>query len=194
MTSWSLIDWDDIKDRDGLILARMLQLDEQTLELSQATENLRNSRKANKVYFNQTRALRPDGDQQLWCGDLVLLHYSTKFQTGKPLCIAKLDDRWLGPYRILEVAENSTFYMLEELDGTPLAATIAGDRLKKFFTRDQLRYDRVEQLELLQSRSSNPARLSERLGMIDDAQNAGINKNNDSMKDDDQGSKNRDVE
>jgi hypothetical protein len=168
----------------------MQQLDEQTLELSQAVENLRNSRKANKAYFDQTHALRPDGDQQLRCGDLVLVHNSAKFKTGKPPRVAKLDDRWLGPYRIREVAENSTFYMLEELDGTPLAATFPGNRLRKFFTRDQLRYDRAAQLELLQSRqaataerqarSSNPARLQELLGMIEDAQNTGVDRNDDS--------------
>jgi hypothetical protein len=124
VTSWSLIDWDNIKDHEDLILARMQQLDEQTLELSQAVESLRNSRKANKAYFD---------------------HNSAKFKTDKPLRIAKLEDRWLGPYRIREVAASSMFYLLEELDGTPLAATFAGDRLKKFFTQGQLRYDRAEQ-------------------------------------------------
>ena len=60
--SWSLIDWDDIKNREDLTLARMLQLDERTLELSQAVEDLRNSRKANKAYFDQNNPLW-DGDQ-----------------------------------------------------------------------------------------------------------------------------------
>jgi hypothetical protein len=189
VTSWSLVDWDAVKDREDLILARMQQLDEQTLELSQAVENLRNSRKANKAYFDQTRTLRPDNDQQLRGGDLVLVHNSAKFKTGKPPRVAKLDDRWLGPYRIREVAENSTFYMLEELDGTPLATTFPGNRLRKFFTRDQLRCDRAVQLELLQSRqavtaerqarSSNPARLQELLGMIEDARNIGMDRGQD---------------
>jgi hypothetical protein len=70
--------------------------------------------------------------------------------------------------------------MLDELDGTPLVATFPGNRLRKFFTRDQLRYDRAEQLELLQSplemqaHSSNPDRLQELLGMIEDARNNGV--------------------
>ena len=102
----------------------MQQLDEQTLELSQAVESLHNSRKANKAYFDQTRSLRPEGDQQLQLGNLIFVHNSIKFKTGKPPRVSKLDDRWLGPYRIREVAENSTFYLLEELHGTLLAATI----------------------------------------------------------------------
>jgi hypothetical protein len=139
------------------------------------------SRKANKVYFDQHKRLQPDGDQQLHEGDLVLRLDSQKFKSGKPARAAKLDDRWLGPYRIREVAENSTFYYLEELDTTPLAESVAGDRLKKFFSRDQRWEDRAEQLEHLrtqqiataerQARSSNPARLRELLGMIEDARN-----------------------
>ena len=90
-----------------LILGRMQQLDQRTVELSQAVENLRNSRKANKVYFDQHKLVRPDGDQQLRKG--ALRHDSQKFQSGGPARAAKIDHRWLGPYQIREVAENSTF-------------------------------------------------------------------------------------
>src|SRR5947207_9670676 len=38
--------------------------------------------------------------------------------------------------RIIEKAENSTFYLLAELDRTPLAGTTAGNRLKKFYSRE----------------------------------------------------------
>ena len=46
----------------------------------------------------------------------------------------KLDDRWFGPYRIQEVPMDSTYYYLEELDGVPLEGTVAGNRVKLFFT------------------------------------------------------------
>jgi len=49
----------------------------------------------------------------------------------------KINDRWHGPYRIREVAEDSIFYRLEELDGTPLTSSIAGNRLKRFFVRGE---------------------------------------------------------
>ena len=93
VTSWSLIDWDEITSREDLILARMLQLDERTLELSQVIENLRNSRKINKVYFNQNNPLRPDDNQQLQVDHLILLHNSQEFKIDKSLRAAKLDDR-----------------------------------------------------------------------------------------------------
>jgi hypothetical protein len=60
--------------------------------------------------------------------------------------------------------------------------SIAGNRLRKFFSREQLRQDHVEQDEFLRSRqtdiarqvqAANPTRLQELLGMIDDAQNSG---------------------
>jgi hypothetical protein len=76
---------------------------------------------------------------------------------------------------------NYMFYFLEELDETPLAETIPGNRLKKFFPRDQRWPDRAEQLEFerarqtataeKQARSSNPTRLRELLGMVEDEQN-----------------------
>jgi hypothetical protein len=43
----------------------MRQLDAHNSELLQAVENLCHPRKANKAYFDQTRSLRPEGDQQL---------------------------------------------------------------------------------------------------------------------------------
>ena len=53
----------------------------------------------------------------------------------------KLDDRWLGLYQIRKVPLNSTFYRLEEPDGTHLKATFAGNRLKRFFSRAELDED-----------------------------------------------------
>ena len=43
-------------------------------------------------------------------------------------------DNWFGPYRIWE-ASPAGYYRLEELDGTQAAQSIAGNRLKHFFTR-----------------------------------------------------------
>ena len=47
----------------------------------------------------------------------------------------KIDGRWHGPYRIREKPLDSTFYLLEELDGTPLKRKYAGDQVKKYFSR-----------------------------------------------------------
>ena len=129
--SWCMIDWKEIKTREDLLVARMKQLDQRNLAEVQAAENLRNSRKANKTYFDQHKRLRGDSEE-LHVGDLMLLNNSKNphLRSRKD----KLDDNWRGPYRIREIPENSTYYLLE-LDGTPLATTIAGNRIKKFYSR-----------------------------------------------------------
>src|SRR5437667_7855069 len=129
--SWQTVDWEAIESREDLILARMKQLDYCRVTDTLAAINLQNSRKGNKVYFDQHKRLRPIR-QQLQQGDLVLL-YDNSFQKNWH---TKFSDKWRGPYKIIEKAENSTFYRLAELDGTPLAGTTAGNRLKKFYSRE----------------------------------------------------------
>ncbi len=136
IASWSMVDWDDIRTREDLILARMRQLEARNQEISQAAENLRNARKANKDYFDSHKVLRND---RLRVGDLVLLFRDILPKRARNY---KLDDRWSGPYRIREAPADSTYYHLEELDGTPLRSPIAGNRLRKFYARDVLSRDR----------------------------------------------------
>lgn len=66
-------------------------------------------------------------------GDFVLMH--TGKRTQSRVSKEKLDDYWLGPYRIREIPEDSTFYYLEEMDDTRKAKSVAGNRLKQFFSR-----------------------------------------------------------
>ena len=117
------------------MLSRMKQLDQRNLTEVQAAENLHNSRKANKVYFDQRKRIR-GVNGELYVGDLVLLNNAKNPHLRSRR--EKLDDNWRGPYRNREIPENSTCYLLEEFDGTHLAATIAGTRLKKFYTRTSL--------------------------------------------------------
>jgi hypothetical protein len=124
----------------------MRQLDERTLNEARATAELERSRKSNKTYFDQHQRMRGEL-QQLHVGDLVLLHQSKNLTSRSAK--AKLDDRWFGPYRILEAPQDSTFYRLEELDGTLLRATFAGKRLKWFFTRIALDSDRANQHDMI---------------------------------------------
>jgi hypothetical protein len=125
LESWSVVDWEgEVKTREDLLIARMRQLDQRVLTEVQAAETLRNSRKANKTYYDQHKHLRPEA-QQLHLGDLVLRH-NTKDSYSRSRA-KKLDDRWSGPYRIRKIAENPTFYELEEVDGAPLATTFSGN-------------------------------------------------------------------
>ena len=133
------------------MLARMRQLDERALMESRAAEELEWSRKGNKAYFDQHKGMRRE-DQQLHVGDLVLVHQS-KNLNSRAVKI-KLDARWFGPYQIREIPPDSTFYKLEELDGTHLKATFAGDRLKRFFSRTALDKDRMQRHEVIRVRDA----------------------------------------
>ena len=63
--------------------------------------------------------------------------HSTKSQHSRSWN-EKLNNNWHGPYRVREVPKNSTFYVLEELDGTQLAVLVAGNWVKKFFSLTSL--------------------------------------------------------
>jgi hypothetical protein len=120
----------------------MRQLDEKNLTQIMAAEKLEASRKANKEWFDSHKRLRSD-NQQLKIGDLVLQHQTLGPGTRK--LSKKLENRWKGPYRIAEIPPDSTYYVLEELDGTRLRErTIAGNRIKKFFPRSDLDERRQE--------------------------------------------------
>src|SRR5579859_3270026 len=143
LASWSIVDWEgEVRTHEDLILARMRQLDERNLTVIKAAEQLEASQQANKDWFDTHRRLRME-DQQLSIGDLVLLHQT--IGSASHTLVMKLQDRWIGPYRIIEKPPNSTFYRLAELDGTPYKdATVAGNRLKKFFKRSELNTLRQE--------------------------------------------------
>ena len=74
--------------------------------------------------------------------DLVLVH-QTKGSYSRTRA-KMLDDRWFGPFRIWEIPEDSTFYRLEELDGTYLTSTFAGNRLKRIFSGVELDENHAE--------------------------------------------------
>jgi len=84
-------------------------------------------RDADKCYFDQAANLRAE---DLQIGDLTLLH-ETKIEQSH---CAKLDARWRGPYRVIEIAHSLGTYRLAELDGAELAGWIDASRLKKLFT------------------------------------------------------------
>ena len=129
----------------------MRQLDQRVLTEAQASKNLWNSRNANKADYDANHRLRA-ASQQLHIGDLVLLH-NTKASYSRARA-HKLDDRWLGPYRIRQIPDDSTFYWLEELDGTPLATTFTGNHLKQFFSRTELDNCHAETHETIRVRDA----------------------------------------
>ena len=147
--SWCVVDWEEeVRTREDLLMARMRQLDERTLSELRAAENLRDNRLANKAYFDQTKNLR---SEQLRIGDLVLVH-DTRHAKDRSRS-RKLEFSWFGPYRIREVVPNSSHYYLDELDGTQLMRSFAGNRLKRFFPRSALDDARREIFESIRVRT-----------------------------------------
>jgi transposase InsO family protein len=59
VVSWSLVDWEEVKDREELLMAKMRQLDERELAEARAADELEMSRRVNKDYFDQHKQLRP---------------------------------------------------------------------------------------------------------------------------------------
>jgi len=149
--SWSVVDWEgEVQSHEDLLLARMRQLDERVLSEVRAAENLRDSRLASKAYFDQTKNLRPES-QQLHIGDLVLVH-DTRHANDRSRS-RKLGFPWFGPYRIREIAPNSMHYYLDELDGTQLKRSFAGNHLKRSFSRSVLDNARREIFETIRVRT-----------------------------------------
>lgn len=86
-------------------------------------------RQQGKDWFDAQATLRATPISQ---GDLVLVQ--DVFRDMDMSRNQKLKPRWKGPYRVRTVSEKAT-YTLEELDGTLLRATYAGNRLSKFLQR-----------------------------------------------------------
>ena len=76
-------------------------------------------------------------DEELAIGSIVLLHDTRR----KKDMSQKLAFKWLGPYRIYNAVGEKGTYMLEEPNGSRLAGTFTGDRLKKFHPRQRLYLD-----------------------------------------------------
>jgi len=68
-------------------------------------------------------------------GDLVLKYNS--IAEVDMLRNRKLSYKWLGPYRVRKAIPEKGTYILEEFDGTQLAGTYSGNRLKKFVVRNR---------------------------------------------------------
>lgn len=73
-------------------------------------------------------------EEELAIGNIVLLHETRREKDMSQ----KLSFKWLGSYQICNAIKTKGTYILEELDGSRLAGTFAGDRLKKFDPRQQL--------------------------------------------------------
>lgn len=133
MPTWKILPWDEVHTTADLIAMRARQIQRRDEDLEEAALYLQRSRLQGKDTFDESHKVRPEDD--LSEGDMILLH-DTKLDNQHS---AKLSFRWTGPYRIAEAINEKGTYKLSELDGTLLAGTYAGNRLKKFHVRSKYR-------------------------------------------------------
>ena len=136
--TWRTLGWDEVELNDRAKLlelrARQIQMRDEDIEESRHRKNRR--RAEGQEYFDSRHQIRKT---PIEAKDLVLV-YDIKLIDQDKSRSTKLLYRWLGPYRVREANQLKGSYVLEELDGTPLKGTYAGNRLKKFVKRDQYWY------------------------------------------------------
>ncbi|KAH5702140.1 hypothetical protein HBI20_255490 [Parastagonospora nodorum] len=130
--TWQTLPWDQVQDTATLLALRAKQFEHRDDRLKEAVDRTMRLREEGKEWFDNKATLRAD---PMTHGDLVLVR-----DVIRDLDMSrsrKLEPRWKGPFRIKSISEKAT-YILEELDGAPLKATYAGNRLRKFYQRSSL--------------------------------------------------------
>ena len=121
------MDWNKVDTWEKLLAVRARQLQRRKEDFEKAAAAVKVSRERNKKWFDKNKKLRKD---KLVVGDWVLVHnMQLEKQHSK-----KLDNRWLGPYKIRSISNKGT-YLLEEPDGTKLKSIYAGESVKRFYPR-----------------------------------------------------------
>ena len=138
--TWRILPWNEVHSTADLLAVRARQLQRRDKDLEEATLHLQRMRLEGKERHDLKHGIR---EEELAVGSIVLLHDT---QREKDMS-RKLAFKWLGPYRISDAVRDKGTYMLEELDGSQLAGTFAGDRLKKFHPRQQLLLDHAPDLD-----------------------------------------------
>lgn len=138
--TWRILPWDEVHSTADLLAMRARQLQRRDDDLEEATLHLQRMRLEGKERHDLKYGIR---DEELAVGSIVLLHDTTREKDMS----RKLFFKWLGPYRICDTVKDKGTYMLEELDGSRLAGTFAGDRLKKFHPHQQLQLDHAPNLD-----------------------------------------------
>ena len=139
--TWRILPWSEVYSTADLLAMRARQLQRRDKDLEEATLHLQRIRFEGKERHDLKHGIR---EEELAVGSIVLLHDTRREKDMS----RKISFKWLGPYRICNAVKDKGTYMLEELDGSRLAGTFAGDKLKKFHPRQQLQLDHVPDLDL----------------------------------------------
>jgi hypothetical protein len=128
--TWRIMDWEKVADKADLLALRARQIQLRDDDLEEATAKQKRMRIAGKDQFDSTRQIRL---QDIRKGEVVLLHDA--LQEVDMSSRLKLGYRWLGPFRVSKAIPEKGTFLLEEMDGTRLQGTFAGNRIKVFRKR-----------------------------------------------------------
>jgi reverse transcriptase-like protein/integrase-like protein len=131
--TWRTLPWETVEDRSSLIAMRARQLEMRDADIEESILRKQRYRKNSQAYFDDNHRLRKS---PIVPGNLVLTYDVKRIDQDKS-SNTKLLWRWLGPYRVREANQQKGYYILEELDGTLLRRSYAGNRIKRFVRRDE---------------------------------------------------------
>ena len=130
--TWRILEWEKVQSRAELLALRTRQLMGRDEDLEEVRLRKQRKRMEGKEAFDQTRQIR---HAEIKEEDLVLKHDSiAEIDMSRS---RKLSYKWLGPYKVRKAIPDKGTYLLEEFDGTQLAGTYSGNRLKKFVQRNK---------------------------------------------------------
>jgi hypothetical protein len=134
--TWRTLGWNDVYTRGELIAARARQIEMRDEDIQEAMLRKTRRRQIGQEHFDATHQIR---HTPLAVKDIVLRHDTFTTDVDKSAA-TKLSWRWHGPYKIRKADQLKGTYLLSELDGTKLAGTFPGNRLKKFVQRKKYFY------------------------------------------------------
>jgi len=130
--SWYTLNWHSITTTEELLATRAIQLAHRDNDIAAASNSLLQARiRSAQDYARRNEHTLVEGNYAP--GTIVLVFNSALImQHGR-----KGEIRWMGPYRIRRQNTRGS-YELNELDGTPINGVYAGNRLKKYYSRDHI--------------------------------------------------------
>jgi hypothetical protein len=134
--TWRILPWNSIQTTEDLLAMRARQLLRREDDLEEARLHLQRMREQGKDLWDAEHVMQPT---VIEAGHFVLVHDTQREKDVSSN--RKLKYRWLGPYKVAEAIHEKGTYILQELDGTRLRGTFAGNRLKPFYPRFELEAD-----------------------------------------------------
>ena len=127
------------------IIARLRAVKEASF--SQASENIKASQERQKKQYRKRKGVRKT---QLQTGDLVLrMNMRRKTRKG-----SKLEDTWLGPYKIVSISAYGSCKLSSQKTGVKLKAKVNVSQLKPYYPSEQAGHTATQAMSMDQQNST----------------------------------------